>query len=151
MQLVLFIGAQATGKSTFYKQNFADTHIRLNLDMLKTRHREQCLFQACLQAKQALVIDNTNPTAADRARYIVPARAAHFRVCAYYFISDLPSALARNATRTGKACIPEVGIRATFKKLEPPEYTEDFDEIYHIYLRENGDFDCHKIENNHEI
>ena len=30
MELVIFMGVQATGKSTFYKQRFMDTHIRLN-------------------------------------------------------------------------------------------------------------------------
>jgi hypothetical protein len=31
MEAVLFIGIQAAGKSTFYRQRFADTHIRLQL------------------------------------------------------------------------------------------------------------------------
>ena len=40
MEAIIFIGIQATGKSAFYQQRFADTHIRLNLDMLKTRRRK---------------------------------------------------------------------------------------------------------------
>lgn len=151
MQLVVFIGGQATGKSTFFKQNFADSHIRLNLDMLKTRHRENILFQACLQAKQAVVIDNTNPTATDRARYIIPAKVAHFRICAYYFHSELSDALVRNAQRSGKACIAEVGVRATFKKLELPDYAEGFDEIYWVNMNEQGGFDCQLVERKNEI
>jgi len=39
MEAIIFIGIQATGKSTFYKDNFFKTHIRINLDMLKTRKR----------------------------------------------------------------------------------------------------------------
>jgi hypothetical protein len=130
MQLIVFIGVQAAGKSTFFKQNFVDTHIRINLDMLKTRHREQILFQACLEAKQPLVIDNTNPTRSDRARYVLPAKAAHFQAIAYYFDTSLADALTRNAAR--QARIPEVGIRATFQKLQQPEFSEYFDEIYHV-------------------
>ena len=57
------MGLQASGKSSFYLQQFYDTHIRLNLDMLKTRHREQLLFRACLTAKQPLVIVDILPTA----------------------------------------------------------------------------------------
>ena len=34
--------------------------------MLKTRHRERILFNACLTAKQAVAIDNTNPALGDR-------------------------------------------------------------------------------------
>ena len=45
MELIIFIGLQAAGKSTFYKKNFSDIHIRINLDMLRTRHREKfCLM-----------------------------------------------------------------------------------------------------------
>jgi len=76
VQLVLFIGVQASGKSTFYQQRFADTHVRINLDMLKTRHRERLLFEVCFAAQQPVVIDNTNPMPVDRARYIRPALAA---------------------------------------------------------------------------
>jgi predicted ABC-type ATPase len=67
MQLILFIGLQGSGKSTFYQRQFADTHVRINLDMLKTRRRERLLFDACLSAKQPAVIDNTNPTPVDRS------------------------------------------------------------------------------------
>jgi predicted kinase len=74
MEAVIFIGIQAAGKSTFYFQRFADTHVRINLDMLRTRRREQILVQACLVAKQSFVVDNTNVTRADRARYVPPAR-----------------------------------------------------------------------------
>ena len=95
MQLLLFCGVQASGKSSYYKAHFADTHIRLNLDMLRTRYREALLFHACLQAKQPCVIDNTNPTAAARAKYLTPARAAHFQSIAYYFETPLADALAK--------------------------------------------------------
>jgi len=29
MQVIIFIGIQATGKSIFYKENFFDTHVRI--------------------------------------------------------------------------------------------------------------------------
>ena len=45
MQLIVFIGLQGSGKSTFFGRRFAETHLRLNMDMLKTRHREECCFR----------------------------------------------------------------------------------------------------------
>ena len=99
MEAVIFIGIQGSGKSTFYKERFVDTHIRINLDMLKTRHREQYLVNACIVAKQAFVVDNTNPTRADRSRYIEPAKAAGFKVIGYYF--QPRSKPANSGTRTG--------------------------------------------------
>jgi len=83
-EAVIFVGVQGAGKSTFYRERFFDTHVRINLDMLRTRRREQLLFEACLEAGQSFVVDNTNPTPADRARYVAPARERGFRVIAYF-------------------------------------------------------------------
>ncbi|RYY19011.1 MAG: hypothetical protein EOO36_06795 [Cytophagaceae bacterium] len=58
MQLVLFCGIQATGKSTFYQQRFFHSHLRLSLDLLRTRHREQRLLQVCLETQMRCVIDS---------------------------------------------------------------------------------------------
>lgn len=140
MQLIIFTGVQASGKSTFYMLNLYYSHLRINLDMLKTRHRENMIFEAGLASKTKMVIDNTNPTQADRARYIQRALDAGFEVIAYYFETDLSSTLTRNSYRTGKANIPEVGIRATYKKLEVPRYEEGFSEIFKIKIIANGEF-----------
>ena len=39
-ECIIFVGIQGSGKSTFYKENFFKTHVRINLDMLKSRNRE---------------------------------------------------------------------------------------------------------------
>ena len=87
-----------------------------------------------------MVIDNTNPTREDRARYIGRAKDAGFEVISYYFETDLNSTLERNCHREGKANIPEVGVRATFKKLEVPSLDEGFDEIFKVKIVGNGEF-----------
>ena len=140
MQAIIFIGIQGAGKSTFYREYFFDTHIRINLDMLKTRHREKLIFEACLSAKQRLVIDNTNPTVEDRKRYITPAKEQSFQVLAYYFNSNLEDCKKRNSQRDGKKVIPLVGILSTYKKLVLPSYTEGFDAIYSVKTRPDYSF-----------
>ncbi|MGE8541460.1 AAA family ATPase [Acinetobacter sp. ANC 3813] len=140
MQLIIFTGVQASGKSSFYLLNLAHSHLRINLDMLKTRHRENIIFEACLASKTKMVIDNTNPTQADRARYIDRAKAAGFDVISYYFETDLNSTLERNSYRAGKANIPEVGVRATYKKLDVPSFDEGFEQIFKIKIAGNGEF-----------
>jgi len=40
MEAIIFIGIQATGKSTFFQQRFFATHVRINLDMLKRLYWE---------------------------------------------------------------------------------------------------------------
>lgn len=132
MELIIFIGVQGAGKSTFFKERFFHTHIRINLDMLKTKHREKLLIQACLHAKQPFVIDKTNPTIADRAAYIAQAKGQHFKVVAYCFDSNFDNALRRNNQRKGKQKIPELGLKSVLKKLQPPTYAEGFDEIYSV-------------------
>ena len=117
MQLILFIGVQASGKSTFYQRYFAHSHLRINLDMLKTRHREKIIFDACIASKTKCVIDNTNMRKEDRARYMHQAIDAGFDVIAYYFDTDLSSTLQRNAQREGKAKIAEKGVVATYHRL----------------------------------
>jgi predicted kinase len=130
----IFCGVQATGKSSFFRERFFDTHVRINLDMLRTRHREETLLAACLAAKQPFVVDNTNPTRADRARYIVPARAAGMRVIGWYFASSIAEALARNAARSGAQRIPDAGIRGTHARLELPRWDEGFDELHYVCI-----------------
>lgn len=140
MDAIILMGIQATGKSTFYKQNFADTHVRINLDMLRTRHREALILNACLEAKQSFVVDNTNPRQLDRQRYISVAKPLGFTIIGYYFQSKVNEAMARNKLRQGKACIPEKGILATRGRLEIPNYSEGFDQLYYVTLAEQVKF-----------
>jgi predicted kinase len=140
VEAVIFIGIQASGKSSFYRERFFDTHLRINLDMLKTRHREQILLRACIEAKQPFVVDNTNPTTEERARYIGPARSNGFRVVGYYFRSQVKEALARNSQRTDKTPIPEKGILSTYKRLQVPDQEEGFDLLCYVHIDEAGRF-----------
>lgn len=134
MQAVIFIGIQGSGKSSFFRERFFDTHVRINLDMLRTRRREELLVAACLEGGQSFVVDNTNPLPSDRERYLVPARAAGFRTVAYFFEASLREVMQRNNLRTGKKKIPAPAVAAAFKKLIPPTTDEGFDEIYTVKL-----------------
>ncbi|MCI0663171.1 MAG: hypothetical protein L0220_19060, partial [Acidobacteria bacterium] len=95
---------------------------------------------ACLEGKQKFVLDNTNITATDRRRYIVPARDAGFSVVGYYFSSRLEEALMRNRLRTGKSRIPDAGIAGMYKRLELPRIDEGFDQLFYVRIAETGEF-----------
>jgi predicted kinase len=140
MEAVIFVGVQGSGKSTFYRERLVDTHVRINLDMLRTRHREQLLLAACLTGKQPFVIDNTNPLPSDRARYIGPARDAGFRVVAYFFETSLRDAIRRNNERAGKQKVPVPAIAGTIRKLQAPTMEEGFDAIYNVTISPEGTF-----------
>lgn len=140
MHAHIFIGVQATGKSTFFRERFFEDCVRINLDMLRTRHRERLLLDACIAGKTAFVVDGTCPTPLERARYIAPARAAGFRVAGWYFASSLEDAMARNAQRAGDARVPDRGLLGTYKRLVVPTLAEGFDELWYVRMREGGGF-----------
>lgn len=140
MQAILFAGIQATGKSSFYRERFFRTHVRINLDMLRTRHRERVLLRACLEALQPFVVDNTNLTRRERAVYIEPARAAGFEVVGYYFQSKVDDAIVRNAGRLPAEQIPERGIRGASSQLQIPGLDEGFQKLYYVAIAPGGGF-----------
>lgn len=147
MEAVILIGLQGSGKSSFFRERFFNTHIRLNLDMLRTRRREKILLEACLTAKQPFVVDNTNVLAEERARYIAPAKAAGFEVTGYYFRADVQAALERNSRRTGKAMVPAAAIFAAYKRLQLPQPDEGFDRLYYVSLDAANQFQVQEWRN----
>jgi predicted kinase len=132
MEAIIFCGIQASGKTTFYKESFFKTHLRISLDMLKTRHRENQFLHTCFVAHQPFVVDNTNTTIAQRQKYIEKAKAYKFKVVCYYFNSEVEEAIARNRNRLNKEHVPVAGIRGTYKRLQIPTYKEGFDEIFNV-------------------
>ncbi|HEU4328458.1 MAG TPA: AAA family ATPase [Roseiflexaceae bacterium] len=140
MEAVILIGIQASGKSTFYRQRLFATHVRVSLDLLRTRHRERSLVAWCLAHQQRFAVDNTNPTAAARAAYIAPARAHGFRVVGYYFESNVPASIVRNAGRSGRERVPEAAIGGTRRLLERPSPAEGFDALHFVRIGPDGGF-----------
>jgi predicted kinase len=140
MEAVILIGIPASGKTTFYQGRLSATHIQINLDTLKTRARESLILQKCIAAGQAFAVDNTNITREQRARFILPARMAGYRVTGYFFEPAIKDILERNRQRKGKASIPAAGIFGTLKRMQLPELQEGFDELYHVSVSANGEF-----------
>lgn len=139
MEAVIFVGAQAAGKSSYFRERFFRTHVRVSLDLLKTRHREGRFLDLCLESGQRFVVDNTNPTREERARYILPAKAAGFAVVGYYFRSSGAECLDRNAKREGTERVPDVAVLSTAKRLERPAPAEGFDQLWYVRI-EDGRF-----------
>lgn len=145
MEAVIFCGIQAAGKTTFYVQQFLSTHVRIGMDLVRTRRRERILVEACLRAGQPFVVDNTNVTIAERSAYVAMAREARFRVVCCWFAADPKQAFARNRLRPGKANIPAAGLFGTQKRLQPPTAAEGFDEILRVELVEGEGFRVERI------
>ena len=130
--VVILMGLQGSGKSTFYRMHLSEDFVRVNLDTLKTRYQEKLLIEECLYLQKSFAVDNTNPTRADRERYISSAKEHGYRIVGYFMESKIKDCMQRNAQREGAARVPEKAIAATSNKLEIPSYDEGFDELYFV-------------------
>jgi predicted kinase len=138
MEAVILCGVQGSGKTTLYRDRFLDTHVRVSMDLLRTRTREASFLKLCLDTRQPFVVDNTNPTPAERRRYVEPARQAGFRVIGYLVEADEAEALARNRERAGARRVPASGVVGTARRLVKPAPEEGFDELWHATAAAGG-------------
>jgi predicted kinase len=143
LELVIFIGLQASGKSTFFRQYLAATHELVSKDLMRNNRnrarRQAQLVEAALQAGRSIVVDNTNPTIEERTSLIELGKLYDAHILGYYFQSKVKDCLERNQQRSGKAKVPDIAIYATIKKLVCPTYAEGFHQLF--YVRMVGDVD----------
>jgi predicted kinase len=144
-QLVLFVGLPGSGKSTFYRTFFAATHNLVSKDCFPNNRnptrRQRQLIEEALAAGRPVVVDNTNPTVAERADLIALGRSFGARIVGYYFESRLADCLERNRQRTGKARVPDVALYAIRKRLEVPSPAEGFDRLFFVRLAGETQFE----------
>jgi predicted kinase len=133
-QVVLLIGLPGAGKSTFYQQRFAATHVHISRDLARRARqpesRQSEHFHEALRSGKSVVVDNTNVSINDRATWISAGRRLGARITLYLFTADARECVARNAGREGAARVPNVGIYAAARRLVRPGYEEGFDELY---------------------
>ena len=145
MELVILVGLQAAGKSSFCQARFADTHTLISKDLLRNcrnrQTRQMALIEQALRRGESVVVDNTNPRVEDRLPLIALGRVLDARIVGYRFEAGLSECLYRNALRQGRARVPDVAIYATARKLDHPLGAEGFDAIFRVRLVEGGGFE----------
>ncbi len=144
MDLVIFIGLQASGKSTFYRTRFAGNYEHISKDLLtssknKNKNQRQAeLIEKAFEEQRSVVVDNTNVTVQDRIPLIELGRRYQATITGYYFQPDVLSSRTRNLEREGKAQVPDKAIFITAYKLEPPTYAEGFDTLYYLRISQDS-------------
>lgn len=135
-ELILFVGLPGSGKTTYFHAHFAATHVHISKDLMPNARRRDDRqirdIDRALAEGKSVVVDNTNPSREVRAPLIELGRGHGARIIAYYFETDVKTALVRNRQREGKARVPDVAIFTTRKKLVPPSHAEGFDEVHVI-------------------
>lgn len=141
LECVILIGLPGSGKSTLYRERYAATHLHISKDLwpnaTKRDARQQRMIEGALAAQQSVVIDNTNPTVAERAKLIATARERGAVVIGYFFDVTTRAAVARNASRSGRDKVPNVAIFTVAKRLEAPTYGEGFDQLFRVEIAED--------------
>src|ERR1700724_3753896 len=117
-EAVIFVGLQGSGKTTYYQETCAGTHVHVSLDVQQTAERQRAALQQAFAARKSLVVDNTNATRAARAPFIAEAKAAGYRVVCCFFDVPVRAAIGRNNHRTDKKPIPVPAILRAAKQLQ---------------------------------
>jgi predicted kinase len=137
-ELVVLVGLQASGKTTFFRHRFAGSHVHVSKDCFpnaRNRERRQNrLLEGALRAGRSVVLDNTNPSRESRAAAIAIARSFGAEVVGFYFESRLALSAERNSRRIGVAKVPDVALRATAARLEIPRWDEGFAALWYVSI-----------------
>ncbi|KAB2339340.1 ATP-binding protein [Actinomadura rudentiformis] len=145
-ELAILIGLQASGKTTFYRQRLAGTHVHVSKDNFGKRSRgkqarQLRLIAEALEADRNVAVDNTNPSPEDWAPLIEIGRAHGARVVAYWFPLDVEGTMARNALRPPDIRVPDVGIYATLGRMRRPGPSSGFDRVWAVRFDGAGGFE----------
>ena len=149
-EMLIFIGIPASGKTSFYNYYYKNSYKHINLDTLKTRYQENLAIKEGLKYNDNFVIDNTNVTKRERAKYIAIGKENNYKIIGYYFKSSIPECIERNEKRENK--IPRTAVANKFNNLEIPSLEEGFDELYYVSIAD-GEFkiECWNDDLNKEV
>lgn len=127
---IFLVGPPGVGKTTFAKK-LEDTGLikSFSLDVSGTFVR---MRNAILQAKDSnIIIDNTNPCVASRARFLSLLKTTHDCIAVVF---DLPADIATHTrmmrVAEGGKYIPDIAVRIFRTKFVAPEKSEGFQTVY---------------------
>ncbi|MBH5333942.1 ATP-binding protein [Streptomyces pactum] len=145
VEVAVLVGLQASGKSTFYERCLSGRYALVSKDLFprsaRNRQRRQMrLVAEHLAAGRPVAVDNTNPSPREWAPLLELAHAHGAVATAYWFPPDPAGSLRRNAARTGRDRVPDVGVLATLRQLRAPSPADGFDAVRTVRFDGRGGF-----------
>ena len=148
-ECIVLVGLPGAGKTSFYRRYFATTHVHISKDLWPNASgreaRQRRLIDEALAAGHSVVVDNTNPTIADRAAVVAVARSRGAEVRCYFIEVATRVTVTRNAGRTGREIVPNVAIFTVAKRLQRPTVAEGFDQLFCVQLTDSREFHVTEI------
>ena len=147
---MVLVGRPASGKSTLRTQYFTPHNYEaVNRDTLGTKEKCVKATSQALKSGRSVVVDNTNPSKADRQLYVdlakktgVPARCIFLNIdtaLAYHL-----NMFRQNQSHGERRRVPEVAYRTYEKNFEKPDPSEGFSEIIELDFVPQFDSDSDK-------
>jgi len=126
-QLVLLVGSQGSGKTT-YCENSLKGYLRVSQDD-QGRKEHLDVFQKAIDAGEPLVVvDRINAEKAQRGRYLVPAKKAGYHTKIVWLTTDKVECVKRCKNRRGHPMLKpddaEKAIAMYFSRLQAPSRRE---------------------------
>ncbi|KAL4944251.1 hypothetical protein BDV06DRAFT_187943 [Aspergillus oleicola] len=160
LELVIFCGSPAAGKSTFYWEYLKPLgYERVNQDILKTRPKCIKVAKEHLTAKRSVAIDNTNADVATRAEWIEAAKELNVPIRCVYFSASPALCKHNNAVRAAntslnpeaRKSLPGIAFGDFARRFKEPTLAEGFQDVIRVDFRFRGDEEAKKLWGQHWI
>ncbi|WWC98526.1 polynucleotide kinase 3'-phosphatase [Kwoniella sp. B9012] len=147
LEIVLFVGPPASGKSSFFRKHFApEGYEHINQDLLGTRDRCLRIAEQFLIAGKKVVVDNTNRNRETRAHWIRLAMKLKIPIRLFHFLCPLELAKHNNVYRAcygppdepTRTLLPTLAFTSYAGAFEKPSIDEGFDEIRGVNFHFEG-------------